>query len=83
MLICAMTKALVVTLSPGVHLTIFSESHRELAATAHLHYIKVLQFLHKFGCLAAIAAASAQFTIVSIPPGPHLTCGYTGREVAY
>lgn len=38
-LICAVTKTLVVTLSPGIHLTIFREGHWELAATAHLNYV--------------------------------------------
>lgn len=36
-LICAVTEALVVALAPGIHLSIFSEGHRELAATAHLN----------------------------------------------
>lgn len=76
MLIGAMTKALVVSLSPCVHLAIFGEGHRELAAAGHLHYVQVLQLFNKFGSLAAITAPSAQFTIVSVPPGPHLTCRY-------
>lgn len=71
--ICTVPEALVVTLSPGVHLSIFGEGHWELAATAHLYYVQVLQFLHKFGGLTTVAASSAQFTIISIPPRPDLT----------
>lgn len=78
-LICSMAEPLVVPLSPGVHLAVFSEGQGKLAATAHLHYVQVLQFFNKFGCLTAIAASSAQFPVVSIPPGPHLTCRHTGR----
>ena len=80
MLISAMTQTLIVSFSPGVHLAIFGERHWELAAAAHLHYVQVLQFLHKFWCLASVTASSAKFTIVTIPPGPNLTYGDTQRR---
>lgn len=72
-LVCAVSEALVVPLSPGVHLPVFGQGHGELAPAAHLDDVQVLQLLHQFGRLAAVAASSAQLSIVSISPRPHLT----------
>lgn len=80
MLVGAVAEPLVVALPPGVHLSILGEGHRELAATAHLHNVQVLQFLHEFRCLAAVAASSAQLAVVSVSPGPNLTCADRSRE---
>lgn len=73
MLVGAVAEALVVPFPPGVHLSILGEGHGELAAAAHLHDVQVLQLLHELRRLAAVAASSAQLTVVSVPPGPNLT----------
>lgn len=67
-----MTQTLVVSLPPGVHLSVLVEGYRKLTAAAHLHYIQILQLLHQLGRLAAIAASATQFTVVAVAPGPHL-----------
>lgn len=80
MLVSAMAEPLVVALPPGVHLSVLGERHRELAAAAHLHNVQVLQLLHEFWRLAAVAASSAQLAVVSVSPGPNLTCAVMSRE---
>lgn len=81
MLVCAVAQPLVISLAPGVHLSVFGEGHGELATAAHLHNVQVLQLLHQLGRLAAVAASAAQLPVVPIPPRPHLTYGAHKQEV--
>lgn len=76
-----MTQALVVSFAPGVNLAVFGEGHGKLAAAANLHDVQILQLLHQFGSLTAVAAPSAQFTVVSVPPGPDLTCRHLNGRI--